>query len=410
MNEKIRSADDFKFKDPSELEKTGLPDAFRFFDGSAVGVGEWPERAEELRAAYQHYMYGRWRDGSDERLSYELSENGGAYALKIKIQRISTGAEASFGATVTVPDKSVAAPNGGYPVIVGMHAGISENVAKARGYAVITLDSFAKDVAADNDKHVGAFYDLYPYGDDPGEQTGVLMAWSWGCSKIVDALEAGLGGDLDLSAVNTVVTGVSRWGKAALVCGAFDRRFRMVAPSCSGAGGVALFRYKSEGKTYDFGSKGADRAYKYGKNEPLESLQSPAERGWFNDAFLRFQSAEALPFDQHLLCGLVAEKDRLLFIIGSCINEDWVNAPAMWYSYLGAKKIFESSGLGGNIAINIHAQGHAVIPEDVEYMTEFFNCRVYGKAPAKSLDALKTSVFALEENRDEEMEKIIERQ
>lgn len=388
----------------SEFESTPpLPSPFRFFDGRPVKAENWPERADELRAAYQSCMYGKWRDGSDEKLSYELAENaGGTYALKIKIRRISTGAETSFGATVTVPDKSTAAPKGGYPVIVGMHAGISEDAAKARGYAVITLDSFAKDVAEDSDRRVGAFYDLYPYGE---EQTGVLAAWGWGCSKIVDALEAGLGGELNISAVNTAVTGVSRWGKAALVCGAFDRRFKMVAPSCSGAGGAALYRYKSEGKTYDFSSKGAPAAYTYGKNEPLESLQSPAERGWFNDAFLGFRSAEELPLDQHLLCGLVAEKGRFLFIIGSCINEDWVNAPAMWYSYLGARKIFDALGLGGNIAINIHTQGHAVIPEDIGYMTDFFDARVYGKTPANNLDCLKSSVFALEGNRDIEMEK-----
>ena len=183
----------------------------------------------------------------------------------------------------------------------------------------------------------------------------------------------------------------------------------MVAPSCSGAGGAALYRYKSEGKTYDFSSKGAPAAYTYGKNEPLESLQSPAERGWFNDAFLGFRSAEELPLDQHLLCGLVAEKGRFLFIIGSCINEDWVNAPAMWYSYLGARKIFDALGLGGNIAINIHTQGHAVIPEDIGYMTDFFDARVYGKTPKNNLDCLKTSVFALEGNRDIKMEKLLER-
>lgn len=394
------------FKDPTEFEEIPeIPDPFNFFDGRPVGVDDWQERAAELRAAYQHYMYGKWRDGSDEKLSYGLFENAdGTYSLKINIQRISTGAEASFSATATLPDKKIKAPKDGYPVIVGMHAGISEDVAKARGYAVITLDSFAHGVASDDTKHIGAFYDLYPYGDDPEDQTGVLMAWGWGCSKIVDALGAGLGDDLNISPVNTIVTGVSRWGKAALVCGAFDRRFKMVAPSCSGAGGVALYRYKSEGRTYDFSSKDAESSYTYGRNEPLGSLQSTSERGWFNDTFLKFKSAEALPVDQHMLCGLAAESGRYLFIIGSCVYEDWVNAPAMWYSYLGARKIFKALGLVDNIAINIHKQGHAVIPEDIEYMTDYFNSRVYGKKPEKNPDDLKTSVFALDANADPKME------
>ena len=108
--------------------------------------------------------------------------------------------------------------------------------------------------------------------------------------------------------------------------------------------------------------------------------------------------------DQHMLCSLVADEDRYLFIIGSCIYEDWVNAPAMWYSYIGAKQVFEALGLEDHIAINIHQQGHAVIAEDVEYMTDYFDYHVYGKEPELDLDDLKTSVFELKENSDSDMD------
>ena len=46
-------------------------------------------------------------------------------------------------------------------------------------------------IAADNNRHTGLFYDLYPYGEDWKEQTGELLAWSWGISRIIDALEKG---------------------------------------------------------------------------------------------------------------------------------------------------------------------------------------------------------------------------
>lgn len=396
------------FKDPSELpEKSDIPDPFEYIDGGFIdSVEEWSKRAAEISAAYQHYMYGTWRDGSDEDLTYEISKNAdGSYALKMDITRISTGATATVTATIMLPDESVKAPGGGaYPVIVGMHAGISEDTALKKGYATATIDFFSYGVASDDTKHTGAFYELYPYGTEPEDQTGVLMAWGWGCSKILDALEAGAGEELNISPTDTIVTGVSRWGKAAIVCGAFDRRFKMVAPSCSGAGGVALYRYTSEGRTYDFSSKGADSAYKYTQNEPIGSLQSSAEQGWFNGMFMKFKKPEQLPLDQHELCSLVADKDRYLFIIGSCIYEDWVNAPAMWYSYLGAKQVFDMLGLSDHIAINIHQQGHAVIAEDVEYMTDYFNNHVYGLESEKNLDDLNTSVFALEENADPDME------
>ena len=398
---------DSDFADPAEIEpEERIPDPFTYLDGNLMdGIEEWPKRSAEISAAYQHYMYGRWRDNSDEEIGYTVTPNGGnSYALAMNIKRISTGAETTVNATILMPDESIEPPEGGYPVIVGMHAGISEDVANKNGYATITIDFFSYGVASDDTQHKGAFYDLYPYGAEPEEQTGVLMAWGWGCSKVIDALEAGLGEEMKISPVNTIVTGVSRWGKAAIVCGAFEHRFKMVAPSCSGAGGVALYRYTSEGRTYDFSSKGADAAYKYGQNEPIGSLQSTGERGWFNDMFLKFSTPESLPVDQHLLCSLVADPNRYLFIIGSCIYEDWVNAPAMWYSYVAAREVYKALGIEDNIAINIHQQGHAVIAEDIEYITDYFDKHVYGKEPELNLDDLKTSVFELDRNVDHNMD------
>ncbi len=372
-----------------------LPDPFLMLDGTAVTEKTaWERRAEEISSLYEYYMYGVWRDGSDEEVTYDYN-NG---TLTVHVKRISTGTEVSFQATVQLPASSLPAPEGGYPVIVGMHAGISEATANARGYATITLNTY--QIASDDNLHKGVFYDLYPYGSTWNEQTGVLMAWGWGCSRVLDALEAGAGAELNISPVNTIVTGVSRWGKAAMVCGAYEKRFKMVAPSCSGAGGVALYRYTSEGKTYDFSAKGASSAYTYGQNEPLSSLKSAAEQGWFNGNFMKISSPAQFPVDQHLLCSTVADDDRYLFIIGSCISEDWVNAPSMWYSYLAAQKVYDFLDLSDHLAINIHKEGHAVIAEDVEYMTDYFNYHVYGIEPEKNLDDLKTSVFALEKNWD----------
>lgn len=374
-----------------------ITDPYVMLDGTTITDPEdWQKRAKELSEMYQYYMYGVWRDGSDEEVTYDYNDN----RLTIHIKRISTGAETSFTATVGLPDKSKEAPKGGYPVVVGMHAGISESTAHENGFATITLDGFGHPVASDDTSHKGAFYDLYPYGSHWKEQTGVLMAWSWGCCKILDALEAGAGKELNIDSTNSIVTGVSRWGKATIVCGAFDKRFRMVAPSCSGAGGTALFRYVSEGNTYDFSSKGGPAAYTYTQNEPLGSLQAMGERGWFNNKFLSFKSARSLPFDQHLLSSLVADEDRYLFIIGSCVSEDWVNAPAMWFSYLATKEIYDFLGISDNIKINIHKEGHAVIPEDMEYMTQYFSQKVYGTIPESDLSVLDTSVFDLDVNKD----------
>ncbi len=226
------------------------------------------------------------------------------------------------------------------------------------------------------------------------------MAWSWGCSKVLDALYNGAAEELSINPESAIVTGVSRWGKAAAVCGAFDTRFKMTAPSCSGAGGLALYRYKSEGKTYDFSSKGGSASYTYDANEPLSNLQSSGEEGWFNTRFLEFRDPQQLPVDQHMLGALCADPNRYLFIIASCQGENWVNAPSMWMSYLGMRHVWDYLGLSDHLAINVHLSGHAVIEEDMKYMCQYFDWHVYGIEPKDDLSKLQTSVFALPKNSD----------
>lgn len=387
-----------KFEELFDLpENKNIPDPFVFLDGTAVATAQdWGRRAQEISDEYQYCMYGVWRDGSDEEVSYTINDN----TMTITVKRKSTGAQASFDTIITRADPEAAKKfPAGSPVVVGMHGFIQEQVASAAGYAVIALNGFVSPIASDDTKREGAFYTLYPYGEATEEQTGVLMAWSWGTSKVLDALEAGAAKELNIDPTASIVTGVSRYGKAALVAGAFEPRFKMVAPSCSGAGGVAMYRYVSEGITYDFTEKGVENPYTYTKNEPLDCLQSDSERGWFNDNFLRFKTPESLPVDQHMLCSLVADKDRYLFIIGSCISEDWVNAPAMWLTYKATKPVYDFLGISDNIAVNMHKEGHAVVQEDMEYIIDYFNYHVYGIEPTLDLSRIQTSVFELEANK-----------
>ena len=73
----------------------------------------------------------------------------------------------------------------------------------------------------------------------------------------------------------------------------------------------------------------------------------------------------------------------------------------MWFSYLATQKIYDFLDLSDHLAINIHREGHAVIAEDIEYMAAYFKEMVYGEtATDVNLDNLKTSVFALDVNKD----------
>ncbi len=390
----------YEFPSVSQLRSSkDVPDPFIFADGSKVeSTDDWWKRQAEISCMYEYYMYGKWIDGSDDETTYSISGN----SMTVNVKRKSTGKTASFKAVINLPDR--VRHEGGAPVILGMHKGISESTATANGYAVITYDSdgmfSAPGTAQDNNQHKGAFYDLYPYGANWEEQTGDLMAWSWGISRILDALYDGAAKELNINPDSSIVTGVSRYGKAAAVCGAFETRIKMCAPSCSGAGGLALYRYSSVGKTYDFSSKGGSSSYTYRENEPLGSLQASGEQGWFNGRFMEFRDANQFPVDQHMLGSLCCNPNRYLFIIGSCEAEDWVNAPSVWMAYLGMKPVWDYVGLSDHLAINIHKSGHAVIAEDVEKMVQYFDYHVYGIQPKMDLKELQTSVFDLPKNKD----------
>ena len=162
----------------------------------------------------------------------------------------------------------------------------------------------------------------------------------------------------------------------------------MTAPSCSGAGGLALFDYKSEGQTFDFSDKGGPASYKYDKNEPLGALQSKDEQGWFNDKFLEYKTEAEIPLNQENLITLCADKNRFYFMIASCTGEDWVNGPAMWEAIKRAAPVYKELGLENHLAANIHLQGHAVIEEDMEKLTEYFLMMVKDEALTHDLKLL----------------------
>lgn len=377
-----------------------------------------------MRQFYEENMYGSWREG--EKVTYELlgedpramkPEDGrprnpfeviGGQLVKIKLEAL--GRKAEFIVHAYLPEVKRCLGNStekGSPFIICMHPISSLDYALEQGYALFFMDSH--QIASDDINHNGAFYELYPYGSDSAEragaaedeadknQTGVLMAWAWGASKVLDAVCAGLDKEFHLDRNASMVTGVSRWGKATAVCGAFDSRFRMTIPACSGAGGLALYNFVSEGKTYDFSSIGGPAEYVYGKNEPLDCLQSDAERGWFNDRFLQYKNPEDIPEEQYQLPILAMAEDRYYFIIAACTGEDWVNAPAMWECYKKADEVYRANGLSDHLAVHFHLVGHAVIQEDMELIVKYFNKMYYGMDALEDMAPLKTTVFAGQE-------------
>ncbi len=193
---------------------------------------------------------------------------------------------------------------------------------------------------------------------------GVLRAWAWADSRLLDYLQT----DPDVDGTKVGVMGHSRGGKAALVAMADDPRFAIGYISSSGAGGADLYR----------------RSY----GETLGNLCSAEEFHWFAGNFMRYaavgHSANELPVDSHEFIALVAP--RPVFIGGGALlttpeyapGDAWQDAQGMFMAAAAAGpawKLLGYKGLGtttfppmgtlidsGRIAFRQHEYGHTPAP------------------------------------------------
>jgi hypothetical protein len=346
-------------------------------------ANDWAARRAVIRTMMQDDYYGQWRSGED--VTYTIAGN----TLTVKVSY--DGKNAEFNATVELP--ATAAPAGGFPVIFAFGAldgadgfmgskGNPRQYSLEKGYANISVPTGA--VASDNNNRTGAFYTLYPYSSsNPASQTGVLMAWAWGAGKILDALENGAAAEFNLNAANTIITGTSRNGKAAAVAGAFEERFKITVPVSSGAGGAAIYRYKSNGQTYDLSGYYAYNgggSWTVDANNPqsLSSVQWDSGGGWFVNKFRTFNDPLELPFDQHFLLALCAAPDRYLFMVNGFEWDKWTNPPGFFYAFELTKPVFDRLDVSQNIAVSMHRSRHGLEQEDMVKLIKYADYVFYG--------------------------------
>ena len=384
---------------------SSLPELMRLSDGTPVETAaQWEQRRREILALFEEYMYGRMPDPAGEQVSWQITPGAEAQVRNLAITVRRDGREASFTVRVTLPEE----PSEGMACLIEYcpffwfgKPLVSPNskIAAARGYAAIQYDPVS--VASDDDRHEGAYFDLYPYGAED-RQDGVLLDWAWGACRILDALETGAGEELGIDPGKCMVAGVSRYGKSAAVAGAYDRRFRVTIPSCSGAGGIAVYRTDNHGKTYDLSSLGGPDAWvNESINEPFDNLKG-GEGYWFCSNFRQMESAEYLPVDQHMLCALAAGKDRHMIIITGITSEGWNNTEGQCLAYTASQGVWDLLGAGDRNNMIIHLDGHAILPSDMEMILDYCDVHLCGKdreTVGSDLSAMKGNLF-LVNNRE----------
>ncbi|RLL97722.1 hypothetical protein CFD26_107173 [Aspergillus turcosus] len=244
---------------------TTLPDPFSWYplaqSGCVTTLSDWQRRQSQISTLLQQLELGT-KPPTPPSVTSTFSQN------KLTITASNAGKSISFTATITYPSGSGAGP---YPAMI------------AYG-----------DRAANRPKQSrqGLFYTLY----GANHPAGAMMAWAWATSLIIDRLEATPAARINTARIG--VTGCSRNGKGALVAGAFDSRIALTVPQESGTGGSGCWRLAQaeEGAPQNVQTAG-------------EIVQ---ENVWFSTAFNACaNSVDRLPFDHHMLAGLIAPRGLL---------------------------------------------------------------------------------------------------
>ena len=181
-----------------------------------------------------------------------------------------------------------------------------------------------------------------------------LGAWAWALSRMLDLVQT----IPQLDAQQSVVTGCSRLGKAALIAAARDERFHTCVPVQCGGGGATLAKR-------DFGENIATEMHYF--------------HHWYCSAYKKYEKnpAKLLTFDQHLLVAAVAP--RKLLIAG--FDEPWFDTEGEYLACKAASPAweicgkapfpdvpypadFDTSAIGPDLGYYRRSQGHGIAAFD----------------------------------------------
>jgi dienelactone hydrolase len=363
------------FPEPAALRpQAALPDPLVMLDGRRVSSREqWAkERRPELKALFQHYMYGAIPSKPAHVQVTNLGEYhdflGGKATLKLVRLEMGPAKAPQIDLMLVVPNERP----GPAPVFLAMdfcgnHAltsdprvplarswlgngcagctnGTATEAARGsqaadwplaeivrRGYALAAF--YSGDVDPDRGDVSDGIYAWLAAGDParnkPADR-GTIAAWAWGFHRCVDCLVTEPGVD----AHRIAALGHSRNGKTALLAAAYDERIAIAFPHQAGCGGSA----PSRGKT----------------GESVKAINDRFPH-WFNAEFKQFNDApERLSFDQNCLVALCAPRPVLF---SAAEGDQWANPAGQFQVLQAADPVYRFLRTKGLAAKKIPPRG-----------------------------------------------------
>jgi len=360
----LQAADKSRFPEPSALpERPALPDPLVRMDGRGVTTPrEWQrQRRPELKALFQHYMYGTLPPKPSHMSARVTGEHRNFLGGKAKLTTVTLSFDANspqldlmlvtpLNATHRVPvfltlnfcgnhaihnDPRIPLARGwmnsGCAGCQNNHATEAARGSQARdwpleqiidrGYAFASvatadIDSDRKDVSDGVYRWLSTRWG----GTNPPADRGTIAAWAWGLHRCVDYLVQ----NSELDSQRIAVVGHSRNGKTALLAAAMDERIALAIPHQAGCGGTAPSR----------GTVG----------ESVERINTVFPH-WFNARFKQFnRETSRLPFDQNGLVALMAPRPVLL---SNASEDTWANPVGQFDVLRGAESVYRLLGAGG---------------------------------------------------------------
>ena len=332
-----------------------LPDPFTFRDGGRVATPEdWRRRRTEIESMLSHYEYGHMPPPvpsiNVEKQSVKAMWDGEAELREADLLmgpdhklRMHVGYYLPLG------------KQGPFPVLLALEPVWKEALwpvaQRAAECGIIFAGYDRHGLDEDNADRSDGAHPLYPDYD-----WATLAVWAWGAMRTLDYLVTREAVDAEAVAL----TGHSRAGKTALLAGALDERFALVAPHCSGSGGCGSHRIE-------------------GKNcETLDAITNPKRfHYWFHPRLRDFAGKEdRLPFDQHFLKALVAPRALLSM---AAAEDHWANPLGTQQMWRATQPVYDFLAVPEKNALFVRPGGHDWTEQDWQVLLDYCGHFLRGK-------------------------------